>query len=254
MDAWINAPVNSTDDYILNLARLMLSELNPTSNLYVEYSNELWNWGFVQTRANYDVAQDSVINHGDPNKLNYDNCSNPGYWAWRRTAYQIKHISDLFKTVFGNDNVGPWKRARPILAGQAVYPFVIRNGLDYINAVFGPPSNYLHGIAIAPYFNLEQYEKWTNLTVDQVLDAFNISIQAMSPEQGWHDKTAVGAHSVYAAWYKLAVHGYEGGSDTTGPCDNCSMQAKADSARHPRMADITATYLNGLLRMSSTHY
>ena len=38
---------------------------------------------------------------------------------------KIKYISDLFKTVFGNDNVGPWKRVRPILAGQVFYPFVI---------------------------------------------------------------------------------------------------------------------------------
>jgi hypothetical protein len=188
IDIWINIPVSATDDYILNVARLMLSELNPTNKIYLEYSNEVWNWAFPQSHTNLAFANDSVINHGDPNHLNYDNCSNVYYWGWRRTAYQIKHIADLFKTVFGEENVGQWKRVRPILAGQVSYPFVIKLGLDYLNAVFGPPSNYLHGMAGAPYFNLGEYASWSNLTTDLVLDAFNISIQGMSPEAGWGQK------------------------------------------------------------------
>lgn len=68
----------------------------------------------------------------------------------------------------------------------------------------------------------------------------------MSPEQGWNAKASVGVHGVYAAWYKLAVYGYEGGSDTTSSCDDRSMQAKANFISDPRMAaDITTTYLNG---------
>jgi hypothetical protein len=242
---WINIPHNATDDYILNVARVMFSDLNPTNNIYVEYSNEVWNWQFRQATDNLYAANYSVLHDGDPHHLNYDNCSNPGYWAWRRTAYQIKHISDLFKTIFGDENVGPWKRVRPILSGQVSYPFVIENGLEYINAVFGPPSNYLHGMAGAPYFNLGEYSTWTNLTTDQVLDAFNISIQGMSPEQGWGGKSFLGVHAVLAAWYGLAMHGYEGGSDTAGACGDCSLEAKMNATRDPRMTDICVTYLKG---------
>jgi hypothetical protein len=248
IDIWINIPHNASDDYILNVARVMLSELNPTNNIYVEYSNEVWNWQFPQATANLHAANDSVFNHGDPHHFNYDNCSNAGYWAWRRIAYQIKHISDLFKTVFGDENVGPWKRVRPILAGQVSFPFVMRNGLDYLDAVHGPPSTFLHGIAGAPYFNLGEYGTWTNLTIDQVFDAFNLSIQGMSPESGWSSKAAVGIHAVYAGWYQLAVHGYEGGSDTGGECGECSLEAKINATRHPRMTDICVTYLNGWYR------
>ena len=60
--------------------------------------------------------------------------------AWRRTAYMCKHIADLFKTVFGDENVGRGKRVRPLLAGQVSSPSVIKNGLEYIDAVFGPVS------------------------------------------------------------------------------------------------------------------
>jgi hypothetical protein len=245
---WINIPHNATDDYILNVARIMFSELNPTSNIYVEYSNEVWNWGFRQAGDNLRAANYSVLHDGDPHQFNYDNCSNPGYWAWRRTAYQIKHVSDLFKTVFGEENVGPWKRVRPILAGFIALPFVIRNGLEYLNTVFGQPSNFLHGMAGAPYFNLGDFSSWTNLTTDQVLDAFNISIQGMAPERGWGQKNSIGAHAVYAAWYNLAFHGYEGGPDTGGACGECSLEAKINATRDPRMTDICVTYLNGWYR------
>ena len=243
-DIWINIPHNATDDYILHVARLMLSDLNPSNNIYVEYSNEVWNWQFRQAVDNLHAANESVLKDGDPNKLNYDNCSNPGYWAWRRTAYQIKHISDLFKTVFGDDNVGPWKRVRPILAGQVAYPFVIYNGLEYLNSVFGPPSNYIHGLAGAPYFNLGNYSKAENLTTDDVLNAFKINIQEMSTEQGWGQHQSVAIHATYAAWYNLSMHGYEGGPDTAGPCGDCSLDAKINATRDPRMTDICVSYLN----------
>ena len=248
IDIWINIPHLSSDDYILNVARIMFSDLNPINKIYVEYSNEVWNWQFPQATANLRAANDSVLKDGDPHHLNYDNCSNVGYWAWRRTAYQIKHISDLFKTVFGNENVGPWKRVRPILAGQVSYPFVIRNGLDYLDAVFGPPSNFIHGMAGAPYFNLGEYSTWANLTTDQVLDAFNMSIQAMSPEQGWSQQEPVAIHAVYAAWFNLSMHGYEGGPDTAGACGDCSLEAKINATRHPRMTDICVAYLNAWYR------
>jgi hypothetical protein len=243
-DIWINIPISASDDYILNVARIMLSDLNPTNNIYVEYSNEIWNYGFEQAHTNLDIANDSVLHHGDPYHFNYDNCSNAWYWATRRTAYQIKHISDLFKTVFGDENVGPWKRVRPILAGQAVAPFVIKLGVDYLDAVFGPPSNFLHGIAIAPYFDLGEVRTWSNLTTDQVLDGFNSTIQSFLPEQDWSQKAPLGAHGVYASWYKLAVYGYEGGPDTSSGCGACSLEAKINATRDPRMTDLCVTFLN----------
>jgi hypothetical protein len=214
----------------------------------VEYSNEVWNYIFTQAKSNLQAANNSVVNNGDPLHLAYDNNTNPGYWAFRRTASQIKHISDLFKSVFGQSNVGPWKRIRPILAGQSVNPIVITQGLDYINAVYGSPSTYLHGIAIAPYFDLSQYKTWSNLTTDQVLDGLNSSIQTYLPEQGWSQLAPIGVHAIYAAWYGLAVHGYEGGPDTSSGCGSCSLQAKTNATRDPRMSDLCVSFLNGWYR------
>jgi hypothetical protein len=246
IDIWINIPVSATDDYILNVARIMFSELNPENNIYLEYSNELWNFFFSQAHVNTDYANESVLHQGDPHHLDYDNRSSDVYmWGFRRTAYQIKHIGDLFKTVFGEENVGQWKRVRPILAGFTLGPFITQTGLQYLDDIFGPPSTLIHGIAVAPYFDLGPYRMWSNLTADQVLDGLNISVQQFLPEAGWSGQAPLGVHATYAAWYKLPVYAYEGGPDTAFGCGECSLDAKINATRLPRLTDICTTFLTG---------
>jgi len=248
VDIWINIPHLASDDYVVNLARLMFNELNPRSNIYFEYSNEVWNSLFPQFQANYDAANDSVLNQGDPFHFNYDHVNDPIIWAHRRIAYQAKRIGDLFKIVFGEENVGKWKRVRPLLCGYGPNPHYINDGLDYLNNNYGPPKTILHGVAVAPYFSLGPYRLWSNLTTDQVLDGMNISVQAQSPENGWSQIQTIGVHGTYAAWYELAVHGYEGGPATSDGCGGCSLPAKINATRDPRLTDICVTYLKAWYR------
>jgi hypothetical protein len=49
IDAWFNVPHRATDEYIEQFARLVRDRLDPRLKVYCEYSNELWNWGFVQS-------------------------------------------------------------------------------------------------------------------------------------------------------------------------------------------------------------
>ncbi|WP_420383831.1 hypothetical protein [Novosphingobium sp.] len=48
IDPWICIPHRATDGYIGELAKLVHTTLDPKLTVYVEYSNELWNWGFKQ--------------------------------------------------------------------------------------------------------------------------------------------------------------------------------------------------------------
>ena len=253
-DVWINIPHNADDDYIIHIARMLFSELNPRSNIYTEYSNEVFNWEFPQFFANYDAANESVLNQGDPYHLAYDNATNPMTWANRRVAYQAKRMSDLFKTVFGEENVGPFKRIRPICSGSLLDPNFAIDGLNYLNANYGPPSNYVHGIIIAPYFTLGPYDRMDNLTVDQVLEGFNISVQEMLPETGWGAQQLIGIHATYAGWYNVSVHAYEGGADTSWGCGKCSLDAKGNATRDPRLTDISVQHLKGWYRYGFQPY
>jgi hypothetical protein len=48
IDPWFCIPHRATDDYIAQFARLVREKLNPERKVYLEYSNEVWNWGFHQ--------------------------------------------------------------------------------------------------------------------------------------------------------------------------------------------------------------
>ena len=48
IDPWFCIPHRATDDYIAQFARLVREKLDPSLKVYVEYSNEIWNWSFHQ--------------------------------------------------------------------------------------------------------------------------------------------------------------------------------------------------------------
>ena len=47
---WLCIPHRASDEYIAEYARLVRANLDPRLPVYLEYSNELWNWGFVQSQ------------------------------------------------------------------------------------------------------------------------------------------------------------------------------------------------------------
>lgn len=49
-DAWINVPHPADDTYVRALAEMLRDGLDPGLSVYVEFSNEVWNWQFEQAR------------------------------------------------------------------------------------------------------------------------------------------------------------------------------------------------------------
>lgn len=47
---WFNIPHLADDDYVRNFANMVRGALDPARSVYVEYSNEVWNFQFTQTR------------------------------------------------------------------------------------------------------------------------------------------------------------------------------------------------------------
>jgi len=50
VDPWINVPAHASDDYVLQLAKLAKATLAPSLHVYLEFSNEVWNWGGSRER------------------------------------------------------------------------------------------------------------------------------------------------------------------------------------------------------------
>jgi hypothetical protein len=131
-DMWINIPGQATNAYITNLAYLInygsdgtnpytapqanpvFAGLNPNLKVYVEFSNEVWNYTFAQAGQNLNAAVAEVAAGNSP--LNYDGTTNHYAWADRRVANRDVAISNIFRSVFGNSQM--MTRIRPVLEWQ----------------------------------------------------------------------------------------------------------------------------------------
>ena len=59
-DAWVCVPHLANDDYVEQMAALFRDELDPGLKVYVEYSNELWNWIFEQAHYGNEALDQSI--------------------------------------------------------------------------------------------------------------------------------------------------------------------------------------------------
>jgi len=83
LDGWLCVPHRASSDYIAGLAAYMRDNLEPERHLYVEYSNELWNWIFGQAQW-----------------LNFYGCEQTGTsWPEGLVPY-IQRCMDGFTTAF----------------------------------------------------------------------------------------------------------------------------------------------------------
>ncbi|NLW88902.1 MAG: hypothetical protein GXY43_04160 [Clostridiaceae bacterium] len=59
-DIWVCIPHKANDEYISGMAKLFGDGLDPELTLYVEYSNEVWNWMFDQAHYLLDEGDQGV--------------------------------------------------------------------------------------------------------------------------------------------------------------------------------------------------
>ena len=231
-DLWINIPAQADDDYVRQLATLLNERLPAQTKLYVEFSNEVWNSMFSQTRENLAAAMREV--ETDPrSSLNYDGKNNKEMWKFRRIPQRGMEISNIFRSVFGDDAM--MTRVRPVYAVQIVNTYITGLALDYMAKYHGPPSRYFYAIAGAPYYNMGPIQREENLNTDQVLSAISDSIDAMTKISHMEKNLAL------ARWHQLPFIAYEGGADTFGPG---SLAAKKAAALDPRMEGLCRRHLD----------
>ncbi len=216
-DIWINIPegVDLTDptpnNYATQLAQLLKAKLKPGIHVYLEYSNELWNSGFAQNKANLASAIREVNSGADPG-LNYDKSDDENYWGYRRAMHQIVRISQLFKNVYGSAAINT--TIRPLYLSQFVQPFLAENALAYANANLGAPSKFIYGIGGAPYFGGPSSTDYP--TVASAVAALTNGVRTI--ETGFPGKTYNGglvysgiSYKGLADYYGLKSLSYEGG-------------------------------------------
>lgn len=227
-DLWINVPVSATPDYIRKLAELLrygsdgvlpytspqahpaYPPVQPNLNIYIEYSNEVWNFSFAQASTNYKLAVAEVNAGGSP--LNYDGSTNTYYWGWRRVAKQAVEISNMFRSVWGDAAMGT--QIQPVLMwqvgdGQATAEEQLNFLADYYGNADGTP----HVATPHPpaYFLSAAGGGWYHSVNNQAA----ASIKAIYAS-GLVLPTGVPVDAAFAHSFGLREAGYEGGFEIGG--------------------------------------
>lgn len=207
---WINLPVSATgrlpyndSTYLAQWAHLMKSGNEYTGNaglpagvpIYLEHSNEVWNYGFGQYVYNKLAAVDEVQQGGSP--LNNDNSTDQEAWARRRHLTRVYEIGQYFRQVFG---AGSSNDIRPVYGVWSIFPSDANATLAWFNKTYGFPGNYLYGMAITTYYGSQPF---SNTTVDEM---YTLYVNDSDKQLAMRTQFAE-----IAAAYGLQLVAYEGG-------------------------------------------
>ncbi|MBK8565656.1 MAG: PKD domain-containing protein [Saprospiraceae bacterium] len=122
-DVWLCVPHAADSNYVAQMAALFRDQLDPDLTIYLEYSNEVWNWIFAQAHYNADNA---------PSNLNYG----------RAMAMRAGSTFRIWHEVFGAEKT----RVKRVLGLQAGFNYLneqILSQLDPDEWDYGSPTSYL---------------------------------------------------------------------------------------------------------------
>lgn len=138
-DPWFNMPHLADDDFVRQFALAVHDSLAPELKAYVEYSNEVWNWGFEQAHW---ADQQSKAKWGDE-----------GSWV-RFYGGRASEVADIWAEVYGDD--APDRLVR-VISTQTVWLGLERDILDsppWVAEVPGRerPATHFDAYAVTGYF------------------------------------------------------------------------------------------------------
>ena len=252
-DIWVNMPHVATNDYVKNYAKFVHDNLDTSLQVYVEYSNEVWNPGFAA--HNFSVAKGKELGL-DVVPPEYADSVNRDADYFGRLNYYSKRAEEIFilwKSEF--DGAGDTRLVRVLgsFIGDTILTKEMLKNLVNINNI--------DVVAIAPYFFGCPYEAIcidapkNLLTATTVDDIFDILDQSASVDVKSIDGTieAVKKQLIETSANNLKLVTYEGGqhlvtgvfSSVIEDSDKPRLRALFNDAnRDPRMKQRYITFLD----------
>jgi hypothetical protein len=244
-EAWFCVPANADDEYIQQFAILVRDQLNPLLKAYVEYSNEVWNWGFSQAHFvgrngleiswegdTLQVAADTI--QAGLAQVGIDYCGDASsYCHPEKDAYMMDRTFKIWKAVYGSE--ATTRLVRVATAQHAWYD----NTGRVLNYLF-TDGDGADAISVAGYFNFEEddHNAWNamdpaSVTPDMIIDSVFNGYEETSGL--WTRESAK-----YARQYDIDYMVYEGGQHMQPYLqgDYAYNQSVWDAQIHPRMYDL----------------
>ncbi|MBE9046224.1 cellulose-binding protein [Pleurocapsales cyanobacterium LEGE 10410] len=244
---WFTMPHLANDGYIRNFARYVQENLQPNLEVYVEYSNEVWNRNFEQSQW---VERQAQQEWSDSNLDRHD-------WYSKRTT----EVVEIWDEVFAQDSA----RVIGVMSAQATKIAIGQQVLDYNwsnDASLSHSDTGIDAIAIAPYFGryigepeneaelknwLEQPDGGLNKLFQEITQG---GLLPNSPEGGALAQASgnIKAYAQLAEQENLPLLAYEGGQHLVGIGDLKNSQDVTDlliaANRAPRMGEAYEEYLS----------
>ncbi|MDZ7880491.1 MAG: PKD domain-containing protein [Saprospiraceae bacterium] len=220
-DIWVCVPHQATDDFIQNMARLFRDRLKPNINVFLEYSNEVWNWQFEQAHW--------VGNNGNQN-ISYP----------RRYAERALNTFRIWHTEWA----GQTQRVKRVLATQTGYNWVSQEMLAQVKGAFDyfSPTFYF-GYGGSCLDNLRSLG--TSATVTDVINCTRTSMRSFFPN--------ISQTYRLAQLYGKPIAHYEGGQHmTSNPTIEPFKTALYASQIDPQIRTLYQEMMDSLRRYGGT--
>jgi hypothetical protein len=229
-DAWFCMPHQADDDYVRKFAAMVKGRLDPKLKVYVEYSNEVWNNMFPQTRYSWGKAKELGIGPEDK----------PWEGGGKYYAQRSVEIFNIWEDVFGGRD-----RLVRVLAWQS-------GNTWWMEQIILPHQDaYKHAdaLAIAPYMGMNVPRQGQGLTAGQVATwSVDQALDHLERESLPRSIKAIRATKEVADKFGLTLVAYEGGQHMVGVAggeNNEAMTKLFHAANaHPRMGNIYDKYFD----------
>jgi hypothetical protein len=217
---WFCMPHQADDDFVSRFAETVKDRLKPDLKVYVEYSNEVWNGQFTQSR--WAQEQGERLKLGKPENLRF-------------YARRSVEVFKIWEKVFGGRD-----RLVRVLGSQFGNPWVSEQVLTWDDA-----GKHADALAVAPYFGVHfgspnTADEVAKKTVDQMLDDLDAEVTGENRE-------LMRKQAAAAAKAGVSLVAYEGGQHLAGfnGAENNEALAKLFMAvnRNPRMYDLYVKHL-----------
>lgn len=229
---WFCIPHRATDDYIAQFARLVREKLDPRLKVYVEYSNEIWNWGSQQSAWMLRSPLAGALVEAKGGSPWKDAAKTEGKDHPERIGALFRRAFNIWEREWAGDER---KRLVRVCAVQADWYDASRRTIQWcldnggVDAV--SPASY-----VGP--NKAIYTEWEGsgsaLTADKVIDDMERVLSSMREGGGLAQTVAFGRQ------HGLAYVAYEAGQHIQ-PKDQAELPynaALAAAQAHPRMYDL----------------
>jgi hypothetical protein len=217
-DPWICIPHQADNDYITQLSTLFSNNLNPDLNVYIEYSNEVWNWNFGQAHW---VTDNGATNISYP----------------RRYTERATQAMNLFR-----DQFGATSRVKRVLGTQLTHNWLTDEILAHAD-----PTDY-------EYISPSAYFGWSGGSCESSLNASSSALDIINcTRTTFLEQFPSWKRDYYnARMYGKEVINYESGNHMTDFNPNVPFaQAIRDAQTHPEINNLYQEVIDKLRELDS---